>query len=1056
MSWTLTKDNNGKPKNIITVARDITERKKAEKAFIENEKKCQALFDNVSDGIMLADIKSQKFFNANKVMSRMLGYSREEINKLGVMDIHPRKDLPYVIEQFEKMARNEITLAENIPVKRKDGSVFYADIGSAPITLAGKSYLLGSFRDITERKKAEEIKGSQERLKLLFEYAPDAYYLSDLKGTFIDGNIAAEKMLGYKREELIGKSFLKLKLLSPRHILKAAKLLGKNALGIPTGPDELTLNRKDGSQLTAEISTFPMKIGERNVVLGMARDITERKRAEEELKKHRGHLEAQVKKRTQELEAVNKELRQDITERKKVEEALKESEAFIKTVMDNLPIGIAVNSVVPPVIFNYMNDNFPKHYRTTRENLADPDAFWEAVYEESEFRNEIKTRILDDCASGDLELMHWEDVPITREGEETSFITARNIPLPGKQLMISTVWDVTKRKRAEEALADSEGYLARLLDSIGSGIMVIDPADHRIVEVNSYAAKMIGTSKDKIIGRKCHKFICPKDEGQCPVTDLGQTIDHSERLLVKANGERLPVLKSVSEILRNGKSYLVESLVDITERKEVEERLMHAAEEWRTTFDSINDLVSVHDRNYRFLRVNKAFARAFGKEPKELIGKACYEVVHGTSGPPPYCPNIAVLKTKKAATAEYYELKSGIYLQVTSWPVLNDKGEVAISIHVARDITERKKAEVVLQKSERNFRNSIDNSPLGVSIITRDGRLVYANRAFLNIYGYKSVAELKSVPLSKRYTPESYKRRLERQEMGKRSLPIPKSYEISIIRKDGEIRNLQVTWENVFWDGQPRVQVIYQDITERRKMQEQLIITDRLASVGELAAGVAHELNNPLTGVIGFSQLLLEKDIPEDIREDVDIIYREARRSAEVVKNLLTFARKHVPQKRLLSLNSVIEKVLQLRAYEQRVNNIAVVNRLDPNLPQAMSDEFQLQQVFLNIILNAEFSMIEARHGGTLTVTTEKVDNVVRASISDDGPGISKLALGHLFDPFFTTKEVGKGTGLGLSICHGIVNEHGGRIYAESPPGEGATFIVELPLNRNAKKDKGN
>jgi PAS domain S-box-containing protein len=374
---------------------------------------------------------------------------------------------------------------------------------------------------------------------------------------------------------------------------------------------------------------------------------------------------------------------------------------------------------------------------------------------------------------------------------------------------------------------------------------------------------------------------------------------------------------------------------------------------------------------------------------------------------------------------------------------------------VARDITERKKGEVTLQKSERNFRNSIDNSPLGVSIITRDGRLVYANRTFLNLYGYNSVDELKNVPLSKRYTPESYKRRLERKEMVKRALPIPKSYEISIIRKDGEIRNLQVTWENVLWDGQPRVQMIYQDVTERRKMQEQLIITDRLASVGELAAGVAHELNNPLTGVIGFSQLLLEKDIPEDIREDVDIIYREAQRSSDVVKNLLTFARKHVPQKQLLSLNSIIEKVQKLRAYEQKVNNITITNRLDPNLPQAMGDEFQLQQVFLNIILNAEFSMIEARRGGNLTVTTEKVDGIVRASIADDGPGIGKLAMGHLFDPFFTTKEVGKGTGLGLSICHGIITEHGGQIYAESTPGNGATFIVELPLNSKTKKRKG-
>ncbi|MES0329495.1 MAG: PAS domain S-box protein, partial [Dehalococcoidales bacterium] len=588
---------------------------------------------------------------------------------------------------------------------------------------------------------------------------------------------------------------------------------------------------------------------------------------------------------------------------------------------------------------------------------------------------------------------------------------------------IITMKDITEQKQAGEALQESERKFKSLSED--SPNMIFINQGNRVVYANKTSQDMMGYTREEFYSPDFNFLCLIAPEHQEKVKKAfqrhirGEDIPPYEYALVSKDGRIIEGLVTTQLIEYEGKPALLGIVADITERKQTEKKLKHAAHEWRTTFDTISDLVFILDKNYHFVRANKAFARAFGKEPKEIIGKACYEVVHGSSEPPPYCPNIAVLKTRKAATAEYYELRSGIYLQATSWPILDDKGEVATTINVARDITESKKAEVVLQKSERNFRNSIDNSPLGVSILTRGGKLMYANRTFLNLYGYESVAELKQVPLIKRYTPESHKRHLERKEMSKRALPIPKSYETSIIRQDGEIRNLQVTWENVFWDGQPRVQMIYQDVTERRKMQEQLIITDRLASVGELAAGVAHELNNPLTGVIGFSQLLMEKDIPEDIREDVDIIYHEAQRSAAVVKNLLTFARKHVPQKHLLSLNSVIENVLRLRAYEQRVNNITIVNRLDPNLPEAMGDEFQLQQVFLNIILNAEFAMIEARHGGTLTIATEKVNGVVRTSIADDGPGISKLALGHLFDPFFTTKEVGKGTGLGLSICHG-------------------------------------
>jgi signal transduction histidine kinase len=145
-------------------------------------------------------------------------------------------------------------------------------------------------------------------------------------------------------------------------------------------------------------------------------------------------------------------------------------------------------------------------------------------------------------------------------------------------------------------------------------------------------------------------------------------------------------------------------------------------------------------------------------------------------------------------------------------------------------------------------------------------------------------------------------------------------------------------------------------------------------------------------------------------------------------------------------INGVIEKVLELRAYEQRVSNIQINTQFAPDLPEIMADYFQLQQVFLNIVINAEHFMIEAHKRGTLAITTERIGDTIRASFTDDGPGISKENLGHLFNPFFTTKEVGKGTGLGLSICHGIITEHGGRIYAESKLGKGTTFVVELPI----------
>jgi signal transduction histidine kinase len=249
-----------------------------------------------------------------------------------------------------------------------------------------------------------------------------------------------------------------------------------------------------------------------------------------------------------------------------------------------------------------------------------------------------------------------------------------------------------------------------------------------------------------------------------------------------------------------------------------------------------------------------------------------------------------------------------------------------------------------------------------------------------------------------------------------------------------------------------RVLCVISDITEGRIKEERMYLTDRLSSVGEMAAGVAHELNNPLTSIVTLAELALEGDPPSVLADDLRTISSEAQRAGDIVKNLLSFARKHAPVKAPVQMNRVIEDVLKLRSYEHTINNIKVECRLDPSLPEVMADYFQMQQVFLNLVLNAEQAMLEALswratyHGGTLRIKSEQLDGKVKLSFTDDGPGIAEANLVHIFDPFFTTKEVGKGTGLGLSICYGIVTAHNGRIYVRSEPGKGATFVVELPV----------
>ena len=485
---------------------------------------------------------------------------------------------------------------------------------------------------------------------------------------------------------------------------------------------------------------------------------------------------------------------------------------------------------------------------------------------------------------------------------------------------------------------------------------------------------------------------------------------------------------------------------EITQRKQAEAALKESESKLSSILSSMVDLIFVLDKDSRFASFYVPSNELY-VPPEKFVGERYSEVM------PPHVNKLiaeAFDKNKKGEIAEFeYWLEIG---DKTEWyyakvsPIIVD-GEFAGCVIVARNITERKQAEEALRQSEEKLRLMFESVAEGITITDLDGKIVEANEAVVRLHGYDSKEELIGQSSFELIARKDRARAMENLKMTLGGGYV-KDIEYTFLTKDGTEFPAELS-AAVLRDASGKTVGfigITEDITERKRMEEQLIITDRLASVGELASGIAHELNNPLTGVIGFAQMVLDKDIPDDIKRDIEVVYSEAQRTAQVVKNLLTFARKHAPAKQLVSINSTIEKVLELRAYEQKVSNIQVNTQFAPDLDEVMVDYFQLQQVFLNIIINAEHFMIEAHNGGNLTITTERAGDIIKASFTDDGPGIAEENMGHLFDPFFTTKEVGKGTGLGLSICHGIVAEHGGRIYAKSKPGKGATFIVELPI----------
>lgn len=240
-----------------------------------------------------------------------------------------------------------------------------------------------------------------------------------------------------------------------------------------------------------------------------------------------------------------------------------------------------------------------------------------------------------------------------------------------------------------------------------------------------------------------------------------------------------------------------------------------------------------------------------------------------------------------------------------------------------------------------------------------------------------------------------------------------------------------------------------------RRLQLQLNLSNRLASLGLMVEGIAHEINNPLASVIGFAQMLVDEDIPEDARQDAKTICDNAQRVADIMTNLLAFARQQKLQRTYINVNDAVAAALKTRARPLEDGSIRITTRLDPALPSTMADATLLQQAFLNLIINAETEMRLAHGKGNLLIMTELRDNTIHVLFSDDGPGIAEANLTHVFDPFFSTRGVGQGRGLGLSVCYGIVTDHKGRIDVRSQPGRGAVFTVELPvvLDENGAED---
>ena len=455
------------------------------------------------------------------------------------------------------------------------------------------------------------------------------------------------------------------------------------------------------------------------------------------------------------------------------------------------------------------------------------------------------------------------------------------------------------------------------------------------------------------------------------------------------------------------------------------------------------DAILVAGPDQRIVRANEAAAALFGLPADQLSGCAADELL----APADRAAAREGGQTALEGGTQRFEARirvadGGERIAAIAVAPLRRGSKTVGAIYTLRDVTEASIAHQELARSEARYRKLFEGASDAVLTLDAAARFTTINHAGEEISGVprKQLVGAYFAPL---IVPEEAERAM--YEFQAVLAGEPRRFESQVVRADGDIRHISVNASCV--ELGEEVLCLVRDVTEQKLLQQQLIQSEKMGAIGQLVSGVAHELNNPLASISAFAQLVLsDTALPAQHRHSAEIIGNESRRAARIVNNLLTFARQHRAEKVAADLNKVLEDTLELREYELGVRGISVVRDYDVGLRETMADVYQLQQVFLNLITNAEQAMVghrRARH--RLVVRTRAHPGAIRVEIEDTGPGIPAGSLERIFNPFYTTKPTGQGTGLGLSISLGIVSEHGGRIWADNVFGGGSRFVVEIP-----------
>ncbi|GIP32742.1 PAS domain S-box protein [Paenibacillus sp. J2TS4] len=601
--------------------------------------------------------------------------------------------------------------------------------------------------------------------------------------------------------------------------------------------------------------------------------------------------------------------------------------------------------------------------------------------------------------------------------------------------------NITHRKKAEQELRHTKVQLESLFTNTSDAIMIFDRAA-KVLKVNPAFEKMYGWTAEQVLGQQVP--LLPPDKWQeieraCDHVVRHGSLNGIEMEFIRKDGARVQTSVTLSPI-EDGNGNIVAFAAmsrDVSERIRMEKSLRESEAKYRLIAENMSDLIAIYDREGRITYASPSFKYILGEEPDLKQKVRIEQWVHAHDRKRIRETFDKMVDTQQAARFEYRyttSRKQNIYLEASGIPVMGESRQVDGVVVVSRDITTRKKTEAALQEAEEKYRSLVEEALVGVYLI-QDWEITYVNPRCAEMLGYTREDMFNKSVHNYIYPDDIGKLTKKiRQRKGKSV-----HFFFRALHKDGRAVDVELHGTMTTYKEKPAIIGTVMDITERIKTEELLRKSDKLSVVGQLAAGVAHEIRNPLTSLKGFVQLLKAKKQGQE--QYLDIMLSELDRINYIVSEFMVIAKPQVINFRPKDVNRILWDVIPLLDTQAIMNNVQIQMKAEKNLPHIHCDENQLKQVFINILKNAIESMPT---GGKIRIKVKgDLKGKLQVRIIDQGSGIAPDRLPQLGEPFYTTKE--KGTGLGLMVCYKIIEMHRGTIKIKSKLNQGTTVDITLP-----------